>query len=432
MPGYVVVGTQWGDEGKGKIVDILSEKADMIVRFQGGNNAGHTIVVNGEKHILHLLPSGCLHTHASCIVASGVVVDPFVLLEELHVLEEKGLPTNHIYISERAHLLMPYHIALDKLQEIYAKGKKIGTTKRGIGPCYADKFNRVGLRMHDLVHFEQFKEKLRYIIDMKNEIIVNVYHGAPFDYDELVDQFDKIRFKILPRIIETLQPINKALRQNKMVLFEGAQAAMLDIDYGTYPYVTSSSPTAAGVCNGAGISVHSLHRIIGVMKAYATRVGEGPMIGELFDEQGAHIQIKGAEYGATTGRKRRCGWLDLLVIKHAVMINGLTDLVITKLDVLSGLKEIKICIGYEINRQIYHHIPAAIEEIEQATPIYQTFKGWQKDISQITTYEELPKECKDYIKFIEDFINVPVALISVGPDRKHNIILHDLIKPYIV
>ena len=427
MSGYVVVGTQWGDEGKGKIVDVLSEKADMIVRFQGGNNAGHTVVVNGEKHVLHLLPSGCLHAHAKCIIGPGVVVDPFVFLEEIAVLEGKGMSTEHIYISDRAHLIMPYHILLDQLQEEKAGKNKIGTTKRGIGPCYADKYTRWGIRAHDLIHFDAFKERLTYALEMKNDQIVNVYHGEPFDLEELIQRFAKIRDLLVPRIIESVNEVNRALDEDQLVLFEGAQAAMLDINYGTYPFVTSSSPTSAGVCEGAGVAPQRLAHIIGVVKAYSTRVGEGPFVTELHDEIGAYIREKGGEYGATTGRPRRCGWLDLNVVKHACILNGLTDIVITKIDVLSGLKELQVCIGYEVDGKVLDYIPSAVQDVACAKPVYQSFPGWDEDISQCERYEDLPESCKAYLSFIEHFTHTRISLISVGADRKNNIITHKLV-----
>ncbi len=427
MSGYVVVGTQWGDEGKGKIVDVLSEKADMIVRFQGGNNAGHTVVVNGEKHILHLLPSGCLHEQAKCIIGPGVVVDPFVLLEELAVLESKGMSTDHIFISERAHLIMPYHIKLDQLQEEKAGQNKIGTTKRGIGPCYADKYTRCGLRVHDLVHFDAFKKRLAYALKLKNEQIVNIYHEEPFDYDVLVERFAKIREQLLNRIIESVSEVNHALDENKMVLFEGAQAAMLDINYGTYPYVTSSSPTSAGVCEGAGVAPQRLDHIVGVVKAYSTRVGEGPFVSELLNDMGDWIRDHGGEYGATTGRPRRCGWLDLVVVKHACILNGLTDIVITKIDVLSGLKDIKVCVGYELNGAILDYIPSAVEDVANAKPVYRTFAGWNEDITTCRTWKELPIQCREYLTFIEEYTKTRISLISVGPDRINNIIRHQIL-----
>lgn len=426
MAGYVVVGAQWGDEGKGKIVDVLGEKADYVVRFQGGNNAGHTIVVNGEKSILHLLPSGVLHKNAVCIIGPGVVVDPFVLLEEIDVLEKKGVSSSHIYISDRAHLIMPYHIKLDELQEERLAGNKIGTTKRGIGPCYADKYTRIGLRVGDLIDFESFKTKLKSTLSIKNDQITKLYNELPFDYDEMTAQFKEIREKLLPRMMDSLSVVNEALDQDKMVLFEGAQAAMLDINYGTYPYVTSSSPTSAGVCAGAGISPKKLDKIIGVVKAYSTRVGEGPFVTELFDEEGEKLREIGHEYGATTGRPRRCGWLDLNVVKHAARINGLTDLVITKIDVLSEFEEIKVCTGYEIDGQIYDTIPASVEMVAKAKAVYEIFPGWQCDITGIRTYEELPENCKAYIKRIEEFTNTRISLVSVGPDRENNILINEL------
>lgn len=426
MAGYVVVGAQWGDEGKGKIVDVLGEKADYVVRFQGGNNAGHTIVVNGEKSILHLLPSGVLHKNAVCIIGPGVVVDPFVLLEEIDVLEKKGVSSSHIYISDRAHLIMPYHIKLDELQEERLAGNKIGTTKRGIGPCYADKYTRIGLRVGDLIDFESFKTKLKSTLSIKNDQITKLYNELPFDYDEMTAQFKEIREKLLPRMMDSLSVVNEALDQDKMVLFEGAQAAMLDINYGTYPYVTSSSPTSAGVCAGAGISPKKLDKIIGVVKAYSTRVGEGPFVTELFDEEGEKLREIGHEYGATTGRPRRCGWLDLNVVKHAARINGLTDLVITKIDVLSDFEEIKVCTGYEIDGQIYDTIPASVEMVAKAKAVYEIFPGWQCDITGIRTYEELPENCKAYIKRIEEFTNTRISLVSVGPDRENNILINEL------
>lgn len=424
MSGYVVVGTQWGDEGKGKIVDVLSEKADMIMRYQGGNNAGHTIVVNGEKHILHLLPSGCLHEHAKCIIGPGVVIDPFVFLKEIELLENKGLKTDHIYISDRAHIIMPYHIQLDELQEEAAKNRKIGTTKRGIGPCYSDKYTRTGFRIHDFIYFDEFKEKLKYVLELKNKEIVNVYGGEALVYENIIESFNKIRPFILPRIVESLHLVNDALNQNQFVLFEGAQAAMLDINYGTYPYVTSSSPTAAGVCTGVGIAPQKLNRIIGVVKAYSTRVGEGPFVTELLDDLGNRIRENGAEFGATTGRPRRCGWLDLVVVKHACQINGLTDLVITKIDVLSKIDKLKVCIGYEIDHKFYEYIPSAVNEISKAKPVYKEFEGWNDDISSIKNYNDLPANCKKYLEFIESFTNTKISLVSVGPDRENNIILN--------
>lgn len=428
MAGYVVVGSQWGDEGKGKIVDVLGEQMDMVVRFQGGNNAGHTVVVEGEKTVLHLLPSGVLHQDALCIIGPGVVIDPFVLLKEIDELESRGVNTEHVKISGRAHLIMPYHVKLDELQETRLAGNKIGTTKRGIGPCYADKYTRIGLRACDLIDFDNFKSKLATTLSIKNEQIVKLYGEQPFDYEALAEQFKEIRERLLPRIIDAVTTVNDALDQNQNVLFEGAQANMLDINYGTYPYVTSSSPTAAGVCEGAGVSPFKLDHVIGVVKAYSTRVGEGPFITELLDETGEELRKAGNEYGATTGRPRRCGWLDLCVVKQAARINGLTDLVVTKIDVLSQFKTLPVCIGYELNGKVTTSIPASLEEYAKAKPVYRMIEGWEEDITGIRKFEELPENCRKYLALIEEITGTRISLVSVGPDRENNIILHDLTK----
>ena len=427
MSGYVVVGSQWGDEGKGKIVDVLSNKMDYVVRFQGGNNAGHTVVVNNEKTVLHLLPSGILSENATCIIGPGVVIDPFVLLEELESLEKRGMDTSHLKISGRAHIIMPYHILLDKLQEQKLAKNKIGTTKRGIGPCYADKFTRIGLRIADLKDFEYFKERLESTLTIKNEQIVKLYDEEPFDYDTLVDQFRTIREKLIDRIVDSVSMVNDAIADNKNILFEGAQAAMLDINYGTYPYVTSSSPTSAGVLTGTGVSPKALDYIIGVVKAYSTRVGEGTFVTELFDESGEKIREIGNEFGATTGRPRRCGWLDLVVVKQACLINGLTDLVVTKIDILSGFKEIPVCVGYEIDGVRTNAIPASINEYNKAKPVYEFMPGWDEDITGIRDYDKLPVNCQNYLKFIEDYTGTRISLVSVGPDRENNIIVNELV-----
>lgn len=427
MPGYVVVGTQWGDEGKGKVVDYLGSKMDAVVRFQGGNNAGHTVVVQDEKVILHLLPSGVLQ-NATCIIGPGVVVDSFVFLEEIKQLENRGMNTDHVKISDCSHIIMPYHVRLDELIEASLKDNKIGTTKRGIGPCYADKYSRLGLRIGDLIDFETFKVKLKNAVDMKNITFHKVYDDEGFDYEELVTKFAEVREKLLPRIINAQMIVNKMLDENKQVLFEGAQAAMLDINYGNYPYVTSSSPTSAGVCTGAGVSPKKLDVIIGIAKAYSTRVGEGPFVTELFDDMGEWLRSKGHEFGATTGRPRRCGWLDVNVVRHAAMINGLTDLVITKLDILSGLDKIKMCVAYDIDGVRYDYIPSNIEDLYKAKPIYEEFDGWKEDISSVKNYDELPENCKIYLRRIEELCNTRISMISVGPERNCNIYVHEMMK----
>ncbi|MCR5794708.1 MAG: adenylosuccinate synthase [Solobacterium sp.] len=427
MAGYVVVGTQWGDEGKGKVVDLLGSDVNMVVRFQGGNNAGHTVVVNGEKTVLHLLPSGILNTNALCVIGPGVVVNPFVLFSEIETLEKRGLTCGHLRISGRAHLIMPYHIRIDELEEMRAGDRKIGTTKNGIGPCYADKYSRIGFRVSELASFDSFCEKLKSTLAFKNEIIAKVYGGTPFDYEEMKEQFRTVREKLLPMITDAVDLVNNALDEDQVVLFEGAQANMLDINYGTYPYVTSSSPTAAGVCEGAGVSPHKLQHIIGIAKAYSTRVGEGPFVTEQINETGEKLRELGAEYGATTGRPRRCGWLDLPVVRQAVRINGLTDIALTKLDILSEFDEIPVCIGYNISGKFRDSIPASLEDYYIAEPVYKTMPGWKTDISGVRTFDELPEACRNYVLFIEEYLKTPISLVSVGPERHANIIRRSLI-----
>lgn len=425
MAGYVVVGTQWGDEGKGKIIDVLADRADYVVRFQGGNNAGHTVVVNGEKFILKLLPSGVLHG-GTCIIGPGVVVDPKVLLDELASLETRGAKTDHVIISDRSQVIMPYHVKLDELREAKEDGLKIGTTKKGIGPCYEDKISRYGIRMADLLDMPQFEEKLKRNVEMKNEIFTKIYGVEPLDYDKILADYKGYIEKIKHRIKDTIPMVNKALDENKLVLFEGAQAMMLDINYGTYPYVTSSSPTTGGVTTGAGVSPRKIDKGIGVMKAYTTRVGEGPFVTELLGEFGEKVRKIGGEYGAVTGRPRRCGWLDLVVGRYATMINGLTDIVITKIDVLSGLGKLKICTAYEIDGEIYESMPANTSLLYRAKPIYEELDGWDEDITKIEKYEDLPENCKKYLKRIEEIVNCKISVVSVGPDRSQNIHIHEI------
>jgi adenylosuccinate synthase len=426
MAGYVVVGTQWGDEGKGKIIDVLAHKADYVVRFQGGNNAGHTVVVNGEKFVLHLLPSGMLQGNGKCIIGPGVVVDLKVLLDELGALEKRGSNVDHLYISDRAHIIAPYHVRLDELKEEARGDKKIGTTKRGIGPCYSDKIARCGLRMVDLLDMDAFEGKLKTNLEEKNELFEKIYNSERMDFDKMLAEFKDYAEKLSFRIIDSVPEVNEALDQNKTVLFEGAQAMMLDINYGTYPYVTSSSPTTGGVTTGVGISPKKIDKAIGVMKAYTTRVGEGPFVTELEDETGERLREIGGEYGATTGRPRRCGWLDLVVGKFAVDINGLTDVVITKIDVLSGLEKINICVGYELNGKVYTTVPSSIERLAEVKAVYEELPGWEEDITQMKEYEELPENCKNYLKRIEEFVGCQISMVSVGPDRTQNIFLREI------
>jgi len=428
MASYVVVGTQWGDEGKGKIIDVLAHKADYVVRFQGGNNAGHTVVVNGEKFILHLLPSGMLHGNGKCIIGPGVVIDPKVLLKELKTLDDKGAKTDHLFISDRAHLIMPYHVKLDELKELFRGNDKIGTTKRGIGPCYSDKIARCGIRVVDLLDMNNFGKKLKSNLEEKNALFTKLYESEAMDFDTIFNEYKEYAEILKGRIIDSVPMVNKALDDDKFVLFEGAQAMMLDIDYGTYPYVTSSSPTAGGVTTGAGVSPRKIDKIIGVMKAYTTRVGEGPFVTELNDDLGETLRQTGGEFGATTGRPRRCGWLDAVVGKYSVSINGLTDVVVTKIDVLSGHKTLKICTAYEIDGEMYDAPPASIEKLAKAKPVYIDLPGWDEDISAIRNYDELPENCKKYIKKMEELIGAPISMVSVGPDREQNIFINQIIE----
>ena len=426
MSTYVIVGTQWGDEGKGKIIDVLSPKADYIVRYQGGNNAGHTVVVNDDKFILHLLPSGIINSKGKCVIGAGVVVDIDVLLEEIAVLEKRGMKLDNLFIDERAHIIMPYHIEIDKAKEEAMEENKIGTTQRGIGPCYIDKIARNGIRIGDLLEPERFRDKLTWNVLEKNDMLVR--YGKPtFDLEELYNKFMELADKIKFRIIDGVVEINEAIEEKKLVLFEGAQALMLDIDYGTYPYVTSSSPTAGGVTTGVGVSPRKIERILGVMKAYVTRVGEGPFPTEQDNEIGEKLRAIGHEYGATTGRPRRCGWLDLVIGRYAVLINGLTDIVLTKIDVLTGFEKIKVAVGYEIDGKVHTSYPGNLRKSKPLKIVYEELDGWMEDITQIKNYEELPENCKKYIEYIENKLNCNVSMVSVGPERSQNIYRHTLV-----
>ena len=426
MSTYVIVGTQWGDEGKGKIIDVLSPKADYIVRYQGGNNAGHTVVVNDDKFILHLLPSGIINSKGKCVIGAGVVVDIDVLLEEIAVLEKRGMKLDNLFIDERAHIIMPYHIEIDKAKEEAMGENKIGTTQRGIGPCYIDKIARNGIRIGDLLEPERFRDKLTWNVLEKNDMLVR--YGKPtFDLEELYNKFMELADKIKFRIIDGVVEINEAIEEKKLVLFEGAQALMLDIDYGTYPYVTSSSPTAGGVTTGVGVSPRKIERILGVMKAYVTRVGEGPFPTEQDNEIGEKLRTIGHEYGATTGRPRRCGWLDLVIGRYAVLINGLTDIVLTKIDVLTGFEKIKVAVGYEIDGKVHTSYPGNLRKSKPLKIVYEELDGWMEDITQIKNYEELPENCKKYIEYIENKLNCNVSMVSVGPERSQNIYRHTLV-----
>lgn len=427
MSTYVVVGLQYGDEGKGKITDVLSAKSDYVVRFQGGDNAGHTVYAGEEKFVLHLLPSGVLQCKGKCIIANGVVVNPKAFMKEIAQLEEKGLRTDHVFISRRAHVIMPYHILLDTYREEDEDGTQIGTTKKGIGPCYEDKISRVGIRMVDLLNPEVLREKIEKNLKTKNSLFEKYFGKPTLDIDEIYNEFIEIGEKLKDRIVDTEVELNQAIKDGKNVLFEGAQALMLDIDFGTYPYVTSSSPTTGGVCTGAGVPPTSLQNLIGVAKAYTTRVGNGPFPTELHDDLGEKIRQIGHEFGATTGRPRRTGWLDLLSLKHATMINGINNLVITKLDVLSGISSLKIATKYKTeDGKIIDYFTSSTTKLYNYEPIYEELEGWDEDITKARTYDELPANAKKYIEFIENYLGINVYLVSVGPERSQNIIRKEL------
>lgn len=428
MSAFIVVGAQWGDEGKGKMTDYLAEKADVVVRFQGGNNAGHTVEVGDKQYKLHLVPSGILYGNKLNVIGNGVVVDPKALLEELDYLEGLGVkitPENFI-ISDRAQLIMPYHKVLDALKE-KARGKNdIGTTGKGIGPAYTDKAERSGIRVCDLMHIEVFKEKLSENIKAKNDIITKVYGGEALDFEEIYNDYVKYAERISPFVRDISVRVYDEIKAGKKVLFEGAQGMLLDIDYGTYPYVTSSNTIAGGVCTGAGIGPAMITSVAGIAKAYTTRVGKGPFPTELNDEMGEWIREKGHEYGVTTGRARRCGWLDLVILKSTARICGLTSFVVTKIDTLAGLDKIKVCVGYKFEDKVIDYFPASLEDLAKCEPVYEEFNGWDESVGSARSYEELPENAKKYLKRIEEFTGVKISIVSVGPRRDQTIEVGDI------
>lgn len=423
MSTLAVIGTQWGDEGKGKIVDILSEKADYIVRFQGGNNAGHTVVVDGTKYVLHLLPSGILHDDKKCVLANGMVIDLESLWNETEFMKRMGKnPEGRIFVSERAHVIFPYHKELDAASEKLKGNSSIGTTLKGIGPAYRDKAGRVGIRIADLKDEETFKEKLRWNIREKELTLKYVYsYPVSFSFDEIYSKTLRIYEKISGYVCDTVSLLNRAIDAGEKVLFEGAQATLLDIDVGTYPFVTSSNSSALGIASGAGISPKKIDRIYGVLKAYTTRVGGGPFPTELKDNVGELLRARGHEYGSTTGRPRRCGWLDLFAVKFSATVNGLDGIVITKLDVLDAFSEIKVCVGYELDGKLIENFPSTAKELSRVKPVYETLPGWQRETTHVKSWEELPKEAKNFIRFIEDYLGIPAVMVSTGPQREETI-----------
>jgi adenylosuccinate synthase len=427
MPNVVVVGTQWGDEGKGKVVDILASRADLVVRFQGGNNAGHTLVVNGEKTICHLIPSGILHKDKKCLIGNGVVVDPEVLLEEIRTLRGKGISitAKRLSLSEKAHLIMPYHKALDQAREAAMGKEKIGTTGRGIGPCYEDKVGRRGIRAIDLLDPKALEEKIRSNLEEKNFLLSKFFGADILEFQPIYDNYLEMADKIGPFISNVSLEIDEAARKGERILFEGAQGTHLDIDHGTYPFVTSSNPVSGAVCAGAGVGPDKLHHIMGIVKAYTTRVGAGPFPTELLDETGVYLQEKGAEFGATTGRRRRCGWLDLVMLRDSIRYNGLTSICVTKLDVLTGLDKIRICVAYNLNGKSIDHMPADLKTLAQCEPIFEEFPGWKEEISYAGNMDQLPRKTRDYLERIEEVSDVPLSIVSVGPRREQTIEMMD-------
>ena len=428
MSSVVIVGTQWGDEGKGKIVDLLTRSADYVVRFQGGNNAGHTLVVNKQQYVFHIIPSGILYEDKKCMIGNGVIIDPAILLEEIASLAEKGLPVTpeRLTISENAHLIMEYHRRLDQAQEAsLSKEKKIGTTGRGIGPCYVDKVGRTGIKIGDLLDEGSLREKLAASLDEKNFLLKQKYREEPVSFEVVLANMLAYAEKLAPFVGNVSVELDKARKRGENILFEGAQGTQLDIDHGTYPFVTSSNTVAGNACNGSGFGPTHIDSVIGILKAYTTRVGEGPFPTELHDQTGEALQRKGGEFGATTGRKRRCGWLDGVVATDAVRLNGLTGLAITKLDVLSGQPKIKMATSYQLGDRSLNAMPSNIRDAARVKPVYEELAGWQSEINEVTAYEDLPVEAKDYVKRIEDFTGVEAVIVSLGPDRDETLLLKD-------
>ena len=413
MPANIVVGTQWGDEGKGKIIDIIASRADVVVRSQGGNNAGHTVVNDGQTYKLHLIPSGILYKNTLCLIGAGVVLDPKDLLSEIDNLSPRGVSFDNLKIDPRAHVVMPWHITLDGLSEKFRGNSDIGTTKRGIGPCYMDKYERCGIRVYDLVHPEVFAEKVRMTGKLKNKIITEVYGGEPHDIEAIIKEYTEYGKRLAKYVDDVSVIVYEASKANKTIMFEGAQATLLDIDFGTYPYVTSSHPLSAGVCVGTGVGPMI------IAKAYTTRVGKGPFPTELDDEIGEAIRNKGGEFGTTTGRPRRTGWFDAVIVRHSVRVNGLSSLAINKLDTLGGIGDLKVCVAYKKpDGTVIENFPATLEELADCVPVYETLKGFDDDISSCRSFDELPEACKKYIERLEELCDCHISMVGVGPDRE--------------
>ena len=426
MSTVVISGAQWGDEGKGKIVDYLAAQADTVVRFQGGSNAGHTVSVGGEEYKLRLLPSGILYKGTTCVIGNGVVLDPQCLLEELENMQKRGIDTSNIKISNRAHVVMPWHKLFDELGENLRGAGKIGTTKRGIGPCYIDKADRIGIRVCDLIDREEFAQKVKNLVGIKNLILQNVYNHAPLDAEAIIREYQAYADKIRPFVCDTITLLNDQIDLGKKILFEGAQATMLDIDYGTYPYVTSSHPISGGVGIGAGIAPKKIDKVVGVVKAYCTRVGEGPFPTEQLNEIGEKLRNDGHEFGTVTGRPRRTGWLDACVVKYAGKLSGTDFMAVTRLDILDDFDEIKMCTAYKLDGKIINEIPASLKILAQVEPVYETFAGWKSDISKIRRYDDLPANAKKYLERMSEVTGIKIGIVSVGPNREQTIVLENI------
>jgi adenylosuccinate synthase len=428
MTAIVLLGAQWGDEGKGKATDLLGDRVDYVVRYQGGNNAGHTVVIGDQKYALHLLPSGILSPNVIPVIGNGVVIDPAVLLKEISDLNERGINTSKLKISTNAHLITPYHRTIDKVSERFLGKSKIGTTGRGIGPAYADKINRIGIRVQDLFDQSILKQKIEAALHDKNQILVKVFNRKGITVGEVISEYLGYAEILKPYVTDTSLLLDQALQQGKVVLLEGSQGTLLDVDHGTYPFVTSSNPTAGGASTGSGIGPTKITRIIGILKAYTTRVGSGPFPTELFDEDGEALRKIGGEVGVTTGRNRRCGWFDAPIARYAVRINGLTDFFLTKLDVLTGWEKIPVCVAYEIDGKRVEELPASQSDFHHAKPIYEYLPGWKENISKAKSVADLPKNAQEYVKFLEKISGAPMSAIGVGPGRDETIVVRDLIK----
>jgi len=427
VPGVVIVGAQWGDEGKGKATDVLGSRVDYVVKFNGGNNAGHTVVIGDQKFALHLLPSGILSPGVTPVIGNGVVVDISVLFQELEAIEGRGVDASKLLVSNAAHVIAPYARTLDNVTERFLGSRKIGTTGRGIGPAYADKINRLGIRMGDLFDEQVLRDKVEGALEQKNHLLVKVYNRRAIEVDEVVAELLQYRDRLEPMVTDTSLVLNEALDRGETVLFEGGQATMLDVDHGTYPFVTSSNATAGGACTGSGVGPTRIDSVIGIVKAYTTRVGEGPMPTELFDEDGIKLQTIGGEFGVTTGRTRRCGWYDAVIARYSARINGLTDFVLTKLDVLTGWDSIPVCVAYDVDGVRYQDLPQDQAAFAAATPVWEEFPGWTEDISACRTFDELPVNAQNYVLALEAMSGCRISAIGVGPDREQTIEVHDLL-----